>query len=127
MRPPEIIQRSTQPAPNPQRPPRSPGKHRPIHQSADLPAWNEVRAMNPKPLLQFEGCSSVWSDHRQALLLSLIRAALIGLDRMLGFGLKYPTRFKDTHLNPDRHALETANSPFGSLRQGTNGPDVSRR
>jgi hypothetical protein len=63
------------------------------------------------------GCYAVWSDHRQALLLSLIWAAHIGLDRMLGFGLKYPTRFKDTHLNPDRHALEIANSPFGSLRQ----------
>jgi hypothetical protein len=63
------------------------------------------------------GGYSVWSDHRQALLLSLIWAGHIGLDRMLGFGLKYPTRFKDTHLNPDRHALEIANSPFGSLRQ----------
>ncbi len=35
--------------------------------------------------------------------LALIWIAHIGLDRMLGFGLKYPTRFKDTHLNPDRH------------------------
>lgn len=30
--------------------------------------------------------------------LALIWTAHIGLDRMLGFGLKYPTRFKDTHL-----------------------------
>ena len=30
--------------------------------------------------------------------LSLIWFAHIGLDRMLGFGLKYPTVFKDTHL-----------------------------
>jgi hypothetical protein len=64
------------------------------------------------------GGYSVWSDHSQALLLSLIWAAHIGLDRMLGFGLKYPTRFKDTHLNPDRHALEIANSPLGSRRPG---------
>jgi hypothetical protein len=64
------------------------------------------------------GGYSVWSDHSQALLLSLIWAAHIGLDRMLGFGLKYPTRFKDTHLNPDRHAFEIANSPFGSRRPG---------
>lgn len=28
----------------------------------------------------------------------LIWLAHIGLDRMLGFGLKYPTSFKDTHL-----------------------------
>jgi len=37
--------------------------------------------------------------------LSLIWIAHIGFDRMLGFGLKYPTRFNDTHLNPDRHTL----------------------
>ena len=30
--------------------------------------------------------------------LSLIWFAHIGLDRLLGFGLKYPTIFKDTHL-----------------------------
>jgi hypothetical protein len=29
---------------------------------------------------------------------SLIWLAHIGLDRMLGFGLKYPTRFSETHL-----------------------------
>jgi len=36
--------------------------------------------------------------------LSLIWIAHIALDRMLGFGLKYRTHFKDTHLSPDRHA-----------------------
>jgi hypothetical protein len=30
--------------------------------------------------------------------IALIWAAHIGLDRLLGFGLKYPTAFKDTHL-----------------------------
>ncbi len=30
--------------------------------------------------------------------LSLILTAHIGMDRMLGFGLKYKTNFKDTHL-----------------------------
>jgi Domain of unknown function (DUF4260) len=29
---------------------------------------------------------------------ALIWLAHIGMDRMLGYGLKYPTRFKDTHL-----------------------------
>jgi hypothetical protein len=29
---------------------------------------------------------------------SLIWLAHIGMDRMLGFGLKYPTAFKDTHM-----------------------------
>src|SRR5262249_33975424 len=32
------------------------------------------------------------------LAVSLIWLAHIGMDRMLGFGLKYPTRFNDTHL-----------------------------
>jgi hypothetical protein len=31
--------------------------------------------------------------------LALIWLAHIGLDRMVGYGLKYPTGFKDTHLN----------------------------
>jgi Domain of unknown function (DUF4260) len=30
--------------------------------------------------------------------LSLIWVAHLGMDRMLGFGLKYPTHFRDTHL-----------------------------
>ena len=31
--------------------------------------------------------------------LALIWAAHIGFDRLLGYGLKYPTKFKDTHLH----------------------------
>lgn len=31
--------------------------------------------------------------------IGLIWSAHIGFDRMLGYGLKYPTHFKDTHLN----------------------------
>jgi hypothetical protein len=45
------------------------------------------------------------SNHLAIFSLALIWIAHIGLDRMLGFGLKYPTRFKDTHLSPDRHSL----------------------
>lgn len=33
------------------------------------------------------------------LMLSLIWVAHIGMDRMVGYGLKYPTHFKDSHLN----------------------------
>jgi hypothetical protein len=33
-----------------------------------------------------------------AMQIALIWFAHIGMDRMLGFGLKYPTEFKDTHL-----------------------------
>ncbi len=32
-------------------------------------------------------------------LATIIWFAHIGMDRMFGFGLKYPTVFKDTHLN----------------------------
>ena len=47
-----------------------------------------------------------FGSNRPAIVsLSLIWIAHIGFDRMLGFGLKYPTRFNDTHLNPDRYRL----------------------
>lgn len=34
-----------------------------------------------------------------ALIISLVWIAHIGMDRMLGYGLKYPTKFPDTHFN----------------------------
>jgi hypothetical protein len=40
--------------------------------------------------------TSGWS---LGVLLALIWLAHIGMDRTLGFGLKYPTAFKDTHLH----------------------------
>lgn len=45
------------------------------------------------------------TGQRTIFLLSLIWIAHIGFDRLLGFGLKYPTRFKDTHLDPERHVV----------------------
>jgi hypothetical protein len=41
---------------------------------------------------------SLASAHLWLLPYGLIWTAHIGLDRMLGYGLKYPTQFKDTHL-----------------------------
>ncbi|GAA0599246.1 DUF4260 domain-containing protein [Virgibacillus siamensis] len=38
-------------------------------------------------------------DSHIFLMIGLIWAAHIGMDRMLGYGLKYPTKFQDTHLN----------------------------
>lgn len=38
------------------------------------------------------------ADSQFVIQLALIWLAHIGMDRMLGFGLKYPTVFKDTHL-----------------------------
>jgi hypothetical protein len=40
----------------------------------------------------------VLADIDWCLQLALIWLAHIGLDRLLGYGLKYPTAFKDTHL-----------------------------
>jgi len=33
------------------------------------------------------------------LAIGIILSSHIGMDRMIGYGLKYPTNFKDTHLN----------------------------
>ena len=51
------------------------------------------------------------SGHPEIFSLSLIWIAHLGLDRMLGFGLKYPTRFNDTHLNPNRHTRPEGIAP----------------
>jgi Domain of unknown function (DUF4260) len=44
------------------------------------------------------GLVGVLADSDLALQLALIWLAHIGADRALGYGLKYPTNFKDTHL-----------------------------
>ena len=41
---------------------------------------------------------AMFTSRQQLLPLAYIWTAHIGLDRMLGSGLKYPTRFNDTHL-----------------------------
>jgi hypothetical protein len=43
--------------------------------------------------------TSLLTSNTLLLQLTLIWLSHIGLDRLLGFGLKYPTAFKDTHLN----------------------------
>jgi hypothetical protein len=40
----------------------------------------------------------LWSGNLIVVGLALIWFAHIGMDRMMGYGLKYPTEFKDTHL-----------------------------
>lgn len=42
--------------------------------------------------------TGVLAGHDLAIQLALIWFAHIGLDRLLGYGLKYPTGFRDTHL-----------------------------
>jgi hypothetical protein len=44
------------------------------------------------------GVTGVVGGYDTAAQLALIWLAHIGLDRLLGYGLKYPTGFRDTHL-----------------------------
>jgi hypothetical protein len=44
------------------------------------------------------GVVGVLGGYETALQIALIWLAHIGVDRLLGYGLKYPTGFKDTHL-----------------------------
>lgn len=45
------------------------------------------------------GGGAWWVANEGLLLVSLVWLAHIGLDRAIGYGLKYPTRFTDTHLD----------------------------
>jgi Domain of unknown function (DUF4260) len=44
------------------------------------------------------GVAGLLADERLAVQLALIWLAHIGMDRLVGYGLKYPSAFKDTHL-----------------------------
>ena len=60
--------------------------------------------MTPRPLLLLLAAYSLATNHHAAfLIIALIWIAHIGFDRLLSYGLKCPTQFKDTHLNPIRH------------------------
>jgi hypothetical protein len=58
-------------------------------------AYNLVHTLTV-PLLLLSGSLVLSAPH--AIPYGLIWLAHIGFDRMLGYGLKYPTFFKDTHL-----------------------------
>lgn len=58
------------------------------------------------------GTLGFWVDSRLALLIALIWMGHIGADRLLGYGLKFDTGFKDTHLStqsPPMSALTKLN------------------
>jgi hypothetical protein len=44
------------------------------------------------------GVAGVAGDAELAMQIAMIWLAHIGMDRLLGYGLKYPTGFRDTHL-----------------------------
>jgi hypothetical protein len=45
------------------------------------------------------GGAGLWIDSRLTLLVAAVWAGHIGADRLLGYGLKYDTGFRDTHLS----------------------------
>lgn len=45
------------------------------------------------------GALGLWLGIEVVVLVTLIWTAHIGADRLVGYGLKYPTSFKDTHLS----------------------------
>lgn len=45
------------------------------------------------------GAFGYWGSSRLVVLGALVWTAHIGADRLLGYGLKYPNGFKDTHLS----------------------------
>lgn len=44
------------------------------------------------------GCAGVLWDSERAVAVALVWLVHIGVDRAIGYGLKYPTAFRDTHL-----------------------------
>lgn len=52
------------------------------------------------------GTAGFWGGVELAVLVALVWTAHIGVDRLVGYGLKYPTGFRDTHLT--RMAASTA-------------------
>jgi hypothetical protein len=58
-------------------------------------AYNAIHTYAGPVALTILATSQGWET---ASAIGLIWLAHIGIDRLLGFGLKYPTAFKDTHL-----------------------------
>lgn len=52
------------------------------------------------------GSLGFWADIRMALLIALIWAGHIGADRLVGYGLKFESGFKNTHLSVQPAPLE---------------------
>ena len=54
----------------------------------------------------FLACWSLWIGRQDVVPYALVWTAHIGFDRMLGFGLKYPAGFSETHLGRFRGAAQ---------------------
>jgi hypothetical protein len=62
---------------------------------AGAAAYNAVHFLAFPVFLALFG---VWLGHSPAIAVALVWIAHISVDRMLGYGLKLPTDFRDTHL-----------------------------
>lgn len=71
-------------------------------------AYNTVHTVT-LPLIGL--CAAAALGQSYLVGLALIWLAHIGLDRMLGYGLKYASGFGDTHLGAIGRARATANTP----------------
>lgn len=52
------------------------------------------------------GAGALWTSSRLTLLVALVWAGHIGADRALGYGLKYESGFRDTHLSTQAPPVE---------------------
>jgi hypothetical protein len=75
---------------------------------ADWKAQGQPEAKPKKATRGAKPAKKTKTTKKDPIPLALIWFAHIGFDRLLGFGLKYPTRFKDTHLDPERHTIRTS-------------------
>ncbi len=53
------------------------------------------------------GAVGLWADVRLALLVAFVWASHIGADRLLGYGLKFESGFRDTHLSAQPAPVES--------------------
>lgn len=59
------------------------------------------------------GAIGVWASRELPVLVALVWAGHIGADRLVGYGLKFESGFRDTHLS-------TQPAPLGSLAESEN-------
>ena len=53
------------------------------------------------------GAWAVWADVQLAMLIAAVWAGHIGADRLVGYGLKYESGFRNTHLSTQPAPLES--------------------
>ncbi|MEZ3162598.1 DUF4260 domain-containing protein [Halorubrum sp. RMP-47] len=67
------------------------------------------------------GASGLWLGATPVVWIALVWGAHVGVDRAVGYGLKYPTGFGHTHLSPERIDPTDDTAPTASDATGTGG------